>query len=288
MKHGGHDNGWGALPDSLTRADCPPRVRELLRELLGELSAALGDAIEGVYLFGSLTSGDFDEALSDVDLLVAVTSDLDDLQFRRLGEMHDSFARRHPDWADRLDLSYLSREALGSCKLRESPIVVISPGEPLNRKQTSPGWVMNWHGVRKQGVTLLGPPPQRLIARTSESDFVAAVRTHLREMPFRTRQSRSPKFHAYAVLTVCRGLFTCRNGGQASKTQAALWAMQQYPSWEDVIREALDQRTGRAGGRPDGDGDAERAERAAAFVEFAVQESGAMNGAAARRHGWPA
>lgn len=269
MEHVGRGSEWGALPD------CPPRVRALVRELLDELSAALADAIEGVYLFGSLVSGDFDEERSDLDLLVAVTSDVDDEQLRRLREMHDAFSRRHPDWADRIDVSYLSREALGSCKQRESPIVVISRGEPLDRTQTSPGWLMNWHMVRERGVTLLGPPPRTLIASTSESDFVAAVRTHLREMPFRTRKSRTEAFHAHAVLTVCRGLYTCRNGGQASKTTAALWAMQQYPEWADVIREALDHRKGRGGESADGDRAVEPAERAVAFVDFAVRESGA-------------
>ncbi|MCC6166507.1 MAG: DUF4111 domain-containing protein, partial [Caldilineaceae bacterium] len=44
---------------------------------------------------------------------------------------------------------------------------------------------------------------------------------------------------AYAILTLCRALYTCRHGAQVSKRQAALWAIETYPQWASLITQAL-------------------------------------------------
>ncbi len=250
-------------------SSCPPHVEALLRALIAELRAVLGDALAGVYLYGSLVAGDFDPEVSDVDLLAAVRSDVDDRQLGRLRAMHEAFARAHPEWEDRIDVSYLSTAALRTFPVRESPIVVISPGEPIHRTETSPGWLMNWHLVREGGVALLGPSPRALIAPTTREDFAAAVRTHLRELPRRVDGSRAPGFHAYAVLTACRGLHACAEGRQASKAQAADWAARRHPEWASVIRDALARRNRRRTARADV---GESLPAAADFVRFAVQQ----------------
>ncbi|HEY6540678.1 MAG TPA: aminoglycoside adenylyltransferase domain-containing protein, partial [Ktedonobacteraceae bacterium] len=47
------------------------------------------------------------------------------------------------------------------------------------------------------------------------------------------------KGQAYAILTMCRALYTSRNGEQVSKKQAALWAQEQLPEWSQLIGNAL-------------------------------------------------
>ncbi len=44
---------------------------------------------------------------------------------------------------------------------------------------------------------------------------------------------------AYAVLTVCRGLYAEKHSRQVSKHQAALWTAAEYPGWARLIRSAL-------------------------------------------------
>ncbi len=73
------------------------------------------------------------------------------------------------------------------------------------------------------------------------------------------------------MLTACRGLYTVREGEQASKIAAARWAAGRYPDWSEVIRDALEWRQRSRAER-------ERAEGAGAlrgeieFVRFAVAE----------------
>jgi hypothetical protein len=168
-------------------------------------------------------------------------------------------------------VAYLPTAALRDFLDRESPIVVISPGEPLHAKRTSPGWAMNWHMVREHGVALCGPPPDSLIAQTSFDDFVAAVHTHMAELPGRTEAAGNPAFRAYAVLTACRALHACREHRQTSKRKAAQWATDRFPAWADVIRWA---DAWHESGRRVNPADEAMIFRSAGFVRFASQELG--------------
>ncbi len=47
------------------------------------------------------------------------------------------------------------------------------------------------------------------------------------------------KSQAYAILTLCRALYTYKNGEQVSKKQAAKWAEQEFPEWSKLIQNAL-------------------------------------------------
>jgi predicted nucleotidyltransferase len=255
----GRSAAWDPLPD------CPADVEDLLRELLDGLTASLEGALEAVYLYGSLVFGDFDPDVSDVDLLVVMASDVDDRQLARLTELHDAFAREHPAWRNRIEAVYISASALRGFREGESPLVVISPGEPLHRTRTTRGWVANWHLVREHGVALYGPEPDTIIPPTHHDDFEAAIRNYLPELPPRAEASGDPRVWAYAVLTVCRALYSCRKRRQISKTQAGHWAAEHYPEWSGTIQQALAWRSG-----TDEESDAAR-RRAIAFVRFGVE-----------------
>jgi SAM-dependent methyltransferase len=245
------------------------RAQDVARELVAELRGALGNELVGAYLYGSLIEGDFVAGVSDIDLVLVVARDPDEPRIERLRELHARFVRRLPEWRDRIDATYASTRALASFPEHASPIAVISPGEPMHRTETSRGWTINWHLARERGLALAGPPPASLIAPTTQGDFAAAVRANLAELPGRVQASRSPGFHAYAVLTACRGLCASSEGRQPSKTRAALWAACRYPAWSALIRDALAWR-GQVGGTR------ERAalapSRALEFVRMAAEE----------------
>jgi len=234
------------LPDHV-----PNGVRIFLEDVLTNVVLTLEDSIEGIILFGSLVAGGFDPETSDLDLLVAVSADIDDAALESLRRMHDQLALAHSEWEDRVDVIYISAVALKTFKDHDSPLVVISRGEPINRKRTDPGWIMNWHVAREVGVSLLGPSPHDLIATTTEADFVSAVRTHMRWMLAKAESSDEPELLAYAIVTACRALYTCSTGAQASKEAAALWAERRYPEWSVPIRDAREWRR-RAGSRRSG------------------------------------
>lgn len=216
-----------------------PHVNQLIEELLARLQGVLGDDLVGLYLYGSPVLGDYDDGLSDIDLLAAVKNDLDTAQFDALDAMHNDIVARFPAWDDRIEIAYLSLNALKTFKIQSSPIGIISPGEPFNIKQAGIEWLMNWYQVREYGVTLFGPPPTTIIEPTSKAEYLEAVRDHMIAWRGYIHDMHTRHSQAYAILTLCRGLYTCRKGEQVSKRRAALWAQEALPEWAGLIQNAL-------------------------------------------------
>ncbi|HEV8192169.1 MAG TPA: nucleotidyltransferase domain-containing protein, partial [Ktedonobacterales bacterium] len=98
---------------SATPADPTPHedVNSLLRELLAGVRAILGDQLVGMYLYGSLSLGDFDPASSDVDFLVVTEDTLPQEMLERLRRVHADMAVSGLPYATRLEGSYIPRAA---------------------------------------------------------------------------------------------------------------------------------------------------------------------------------
>lgn len=216
-----------------------PHINELLDSLLMQMLGILHEKLVGLYLFGSLVSGDYDDDTSDVDLLAAIASDLDEMEFDALKKMQDDMVLAQPRWDNRLEIAYLSLHALKTFKTETSKIAIISPGEPFHIKDAGREWLMNWYFVRENGVTLFGPPPEAIIEPISKAEFVQAVKEHVVSWREWLNNVHSRPSQAYAILTMCRALYTYANGEQVSKKQAALWAAQQLPEWSALIQNAL-------------------------------------------------
>lgn len=217
-------------------------VNTLLARLLPCVRDVLQENLVGVYLYGSVATGDFDTGVSDVDLLAVTSTDLSAAEFAAVRAMHLEVARDNPEWEDRVEVAYLSVAALRSFRSQTSPIAVISPGEPFHMKDAGTDWLANWYCVRENGVALHGPPPHALIAPISREEFAQCIRDYAADWGDRIRDAREPKLQAYAILTMCRALHTHVTGEQASKKQAALWAQAKLPQWSALIQSALARR----------------------------------------------
>ncbi|MBZ0302859.1 MAG: DUF4111 domain-containing protein [Anaerolineae bacterium] len=215
-----------------------PPMNALLDLLRENLQTVLGARLVGLYLYGSLVAGDFD-AVSDIDLLAATSGELDAAAFDALDRMQRDFVAQHPQWHDRIEIVYLSLQALRTFRTQTSRVAVISPGEPFHFKEAGREWLMNWYIVREQGVTLLGPPPETLIDPISTDEFIQVVKEHVESWDKWVLDLRDTPGQAYAILTLCRALYACQHGQQASKRRAALWTAEALPEWSETIQNAL-------------------------------------------------
>jgi hypothetical protein len=105
----------------------------------------------------------------------------------------------------------------------------------------------------QRGRTLLGPDPESFVPEiTAEILHRALVREvgYLREEVSTKADGEwrdVPSYRGYAVLTLCRILYSLRTGAVTSKPRAASWAMGHIPTkWHDLIQQAL--AVGEAGG----------------------------------------
>lgn len=212
-------------------------------ELASALEKQLGPRLLGLYLFGSLASDDFDSDISDIDLLAVLDAEVDGETFEELRRMHAAFIERYRAWEDRLDIVYISADALRAFGERPARMAVISPGDGFTMQDADPGWTMNWYAVQEQGRTLTGPPPATFIRPIAREEFIATVRESARGRPAWLDHKPARKAQAYVILTMCRALYAVRHGAQTSKRRAAEWAAAELPEWAPLIRNALAWRT---------------------------------------------
>lgn len=217
-----------------------PDVNLLLERLLAEMHGILGDKLIGLYLYGSLVWGDFDNTVSDVDLLAAIADDLTPEEFLALQQMHLSMVHSLPVWDNRIEIAYLSLDALKTYRTKRSNLGIISPGEPFHIIDAGIDWLMNWYMVRTYGKTLYGPPPETLIDPVSAEEFSESLVEHAKYWRTWGEDVEHRGSQAYAIMTMCRALYTTTHQGeQVSKVKAARWAAEQMPEWAGLIENAL-------------------------------------------------
>src|SRR2546427_6190696 len=117
----------------------------VLADVREAIASVLDENLVGLYLYGSCITGDFDENVSDVDLLAVLNDDLSENQLGALALRHDAIARSHPQWDDRVVVVYISRRGLANFKERPSPAAVISPGEPFYKLEARGDWLIIWY-----------------------------------------------------------------------------------------------------------------------------------------------
>lgn len=214
----------------------------MLGSIRGAIVTVTGSSLVGLYLIGSLAAGDFDAAVSDIDLLAVLTDTPGEQLAARLRRMHADLAQANPRWADRIEVVYISAQGLAACRTGTTTVAVISSGQPLEVIPAGPDWVLTWYPARRHGRRLLGPPVDSLIPPIPTADYIEQARRSLARFTHRLRDDASPGSQAYVILTMCRGLHAIRYGELLSKPAAAAWAQQELPRWADLIGRALDWR----------------------------------------------
>lgn len=212
------------------------RMLELLQSRIGE---ALEANLVGLYLSGSLVTGDFDLDVSDIDLVAVTASVLTATELDRLEVMHRAIAISEKTWDNRIEVAYISARALKTFRTYGSTIGITSPGEPFHTREAGKDWLINWYVVREKGITLRGPPPETLIDPISKPELIEWVRDHVTGLREWIKKRSHRNGQVYATLTMCRALYTVTTGDFVSKRQSAGWVEQKLPEWAPFIRETL-------------------------------------------------
>lgn len=134
----------------------------MLLRLLNEVRAVLEGELVGLYLYGSLASGDFDPHRSDIDFVVVTRDALPDETIQQLAALHDRLAASGLTWAAKLEGTYITQAALRRYNPADGPFPGINEGRFYVAHHQS-DWIIQRHILREYGAVLAGPPPHTLI-----------------------------------------------------------------------------------------------------------------------------
>ncbi|HWT02871.1 MAG TPA: aminoglycoside adenylyltransferase domain-containing protein [Pyrinomonadaceae bacterium] len=229
-----------------------PEVNAVLRQLLSAVRAVLEDNFVGLYLYGSLATGDFDPDRSDIDFVVATAGELPAEMVLALEQMHARLASGDSKWAAKLEGSYIPLPALRRYDPDDPPRPQLNEGRFYVGRHES-DWVIQRHVLREYDVAVAGPAVSPFIAPVGPDDLRRAVRGILSEWwePMLRDPSwlRGGEYQAYAVLTMCRALYTLRHGTVASKPISARWAREALVArWTALIERSLTWQRGESPG----------------------------------------
>jgi hypothetical protein len=219
-----------------------PAINTVLTEWAEGLEHFLGKKIVGLYLSGSLAYGDFVPDRSDIDLQAVLRSPLTENELRSVEQLHREIERRCPQWADRIECSYVPLELVREL----TPPAKSRPwwgfGTLYAEAPAGNEWVINHYLLSRHGIALEGPAFHELTPPIDIHDVrQASARDFFQEWV--------PKIHdgawlsnshnqSYFVLNLCRILHTVIRGEAGSKKVAGQWAKVAYPQWQDLIEEA--------------------------------------------------
>jgi len=163
-----------------------------------------------------------------VDCIVVTKRDLSDAQFRKLEKYFARVAKSNP-WTARLQISFLTRDKLFTVNRK----ACLYQFDVLTRSG-SDGNSIIWNNIMKSGVVLFGGRPDTFVPAISPAMLLESVE---RELGYLREEITNPKsewrdvpfYRAYAVLTLCRILYTFKKGKVVSKPVAARWALKHLP-----------------------------------------------------------
>lgn len=242
----------------------------MLAQLMLYINRLLNQDIVGVYVHGSLALGDFNPETSDVDFLVVTRQELPAERLPALDQMHAELRDQGFKWAFNMEGSYISQALLR----RYDPDQCWHPALRCDGSFGVDGhasdWIIQRAVIREHGIVLSGPSPAALIDPVAPSELKKAAQGILKEWwsPLLEDASRlaTSEYQVYAVLTMCRCLYTIEKGLVASKPAAAKWMISTRGNeWETLIRQAMAWRRG---------DELNAIDETLAFVRYTLEQAG--------------
>lgn len=230
-----------------------PELREVLQRFAGDFTAELKENLFGIYLVGSLATGDFDLD-SDIDFLVVTNTELTEAILQPLVDIQVKIHAMDCYPAQHLEGSFISLSDLCDWgTVGQKNLYYFDNGSTtLEQTNHDNKWHVRWV-LRERGITLIGPKPETFLQPVPMNELLNEIITSMHQgmTSFQDEMNRPLGFansrfgQSFFVLTYCRMLHTLCSGMVQSKKAGAVWARQNMdPRWVRLIDQAWEERQG--------------------------------------------
>jgi hypothetical protein len=227
-----------------------PEVNVALLEVLASVRTILGPHLRGMYLVGSLATGDFDPASSDLDIIVVTDGALLEDRIAALRDFHTRFGASDSPFATRLEAVYTPQDDLRAPASASTHYPQVERDRPFFVEPLEPGWSVQRYTLREHGVVIAGMEPSKLLDPVDPDEMRrdGAIIAHTwpdqaERDPTWLDWARPRANCAFVVATLCRLLYTLETGTVASKPAATRWARETLDSrWAGFIARSWEAR----------------------------------------------
>lgn len=214
----------------------------LLQELLQKLQSSLSEKFIGLYVGGSIANSSFNATTSDIDCYIITTEPLPEHTIAQIGALHHELYLSQAPYAKKIEASYIAQSDLLNFNpkhkrpyFNEGNLYIAPYGS---------NFIIELWMLRNKGITLSGPAIKDFLKEISPQDIQLAIKRNLDEywrvmLTDLKKLSRSD-YQVYAIVTMCRTLYSLETGDIVSKTKAAQWVISKYnAAWSDLVTKAI-------------------------------------------------
>ncbi|WP_165763880.1 nucleotidyltransferase domain-containing protein [Halalkalibacter urbisdiaboli] len=218
----------------------PNDIEIFVHAFTDELTYKFNDVIQGVYLYGSIALGAFNENKSDIDFIVLLKRELTNEELQNLKTCH-SYLRKQK-WGKRLDGMYLYYKDIGKLNHHITPYPYCSNG-----KIKLGHWDVNnitWWLLKNHGIQIMGPSISSLNVKVEWNNLFETMSYNINQYWY--QKSKKPYLFLFsdmvefAVTTLCRIIYSLNNEAIISKDAAVKYVLYTFPDkWELLLRETI-------------------------------------------------
>lgn len=220
----------------------PSIINPLLIEYESKLKVSFGNKIFGVYLYNSVALGAFDSNKSDIDFVTILNEEFKSEDIVILSNIHRELDDRFK-YAKRMEGMYITIDKVGKINANITPYIFFE-----NNKLHDYGYYdinyVTWWTLKNNGIAVNSPEINILKINVEWDNIIETMNYNLNKY-WKNKLSNNFIFLAdywveFAVLTLCRILYTLENKEIASKLECTKYMIDNLPeNFRLVIQEAL-------------------------------------------------
>lgn len=225
-------------------------INAILTNICEDIKKILEGNVIGLYLFGSLSYGDFNPDSSDIDIVVILNKQLDSKHIEKIKLLHKNIGEQYPKWRERLECSYIPVEMLKNILPPKEARPYFGGGIFYAKAPYGNEWIINNYLLYQSGVPLVGEDFKKLI---QPIDILEVQKACIRDL----FQEWEPKisdfkwldnshYQSYLVLNLCRILYTVMEKAVGTKKVSAEWVKNTFGlPWSILIANAQSWKYGK-------------------------------------------
>ncbi len=223
-----------------------PTPYQDINEVLSSLSQGFADIftgkLVGVYLFGSLSYGDFNPESSDLDLVTILNNPASQKELELIKQLHIQVGMKNEKWANRLECSYIPADMLQNTLPPKLTRPYFGEGSFYPEAHYGNEWIINLYLLYKHGIALLGPDFKELVSPIPVIEVQkACIRDLFQEWEPKITDPtwlNNSHYQSYIILNLCRILYTVMCNSMGSKKVSARWVKNGFGEWSNLIQTA--------------------------------------------------
>jgi len=228
----------------------PTTLQTFLKTIQTDLPNIIPENLVGIYIYGSISYGDFAEGRSDVDVAAVVKRRLNKDERQKLNDWYKSEPMTSSPWLKKLEMDYIVFEDI-SINIKNRMEASRFAGGKLKETAIFDGAILDWENIRSCGIVLYGEDPKSFIPETDEKLLFEALADKFQALKENIFDWVKIDLwnQVYVVVQLCRVIYALKNHGQpVSKKAAAEWCEKNLPdqfrSMVSVVLNKMDNFTG--------------------------------------------